>query len=432
MKSIIFASIKFKPPTKSGKRKFKNLLKYFEKRDGSLRREQYYQLREQAGAYLKHPDRLTALDLEDLKGRGGTYEQIQERLRALKDMGVDDKDQRWVDRGMGSTWSDIYQRADALKGKRVLARALVISPDPALMEHVPEERQIELVMRTTERTINQWMTENGWGEMPYSYVVHDKENEQGKRMLHTHVIMPGTVKLDDIDATGRQELILRKHHLRDYRRTAARSFQEELEIVLGRERSKELIREREKSLIEQRRTDWIEQNPRSDKEEKEYARRQLTTRMYTTMSVMRMLERDKKNREQKKEFKQRQGQEHLYIYLKGQKDAERRKAQERIREAGIDAEIDKYKERDELLDQQIIEERKREKARLKKQHQRALMKDKLEQTFGKLYDAKYKGMAHAGWRDVFEELEQHPLPNRQPEQQPQRDRSLDDLFPSLD
>ena len=119
-----------------------------------------------------------------------------------------------MDRGMGDTHRQITRRSVELAGSRTTARMWIISPDPELMEHIPEERRMEVLGRTTERAIEYWYDDNGWGKPEYSYVMHDKQRSQdGKQMLHTHVVTPGSCDLGD--GLGRIDHVVRKPHIRN-------------------------------------------------------------------------------------------------------------------------------------------------------------------------------------------------------------------------
>ncbi len=151
----------------------------------------------------------------------------------------------WVDRGMGSSREDILRCSDERRSRQVQLRDLVFAPDPHLMKHVPEDRRHRVMERTTDRSMQTWFAENGWGEAEYSRVLHDKE-ENGRDQVHSHVVMAGTIQPDPL-------LKRRKHrvdrvHLEDLRRTASKTFIREMERELGKEKVQEILRDRDAAI----------------------------------------------------------------------------------------------------------------------------------------------------------------------------------------
>lgn len=208
----------------------RHLLKYLQYRDGSVRREAF----------------LSAGRGQDCRYPAGVSDHIRPAHRAA----------RWVDRGMGETYRQIANRAYVWRGRSVLARTWVVSPDPELMRHVPEGRRFEVVRRVTEKTLERWYGDNGWGQPEYSYVIHDKHRvKDGEQMVHAHVITPGTIPIDAAEDAARVDHYIKKPHIRDLNRAAAEAFTEELERVLGRERAHEVLRERDARLERERHPD---------------------------------------------------------------------------------------------------------------------------------------------------------------------------------
>ena len=172
-KPIIIASLKFK---KRGQVKaLRELCKYLQYRDGSVRRDAYL------GEEHRYPDGLS------------DYIAPQNR------------DPKWVDRGMGETYKQIASRAFDWQGRRMLARSWVISPDPALVAHIPQDQRLPLMQRLTERTVALWYDDNGWGMPEYSYVLHEKLTRHGLPQPHAHVITPGTIPLEPSQAVSAGE-----------------------------------------------------------------------------------------------------------------------------------------------------------------------------------------------------------------------------------
>ncbi len=224
-KAIIFTSIKFK--RRGETKSLRDLLKYLQYRDGSVRREAF--LSAEQGVEVRYPE--------------GVSDHVLPAHR----------DAKWVDRGMGETYRQILDRARQWQGRSVLARTWVISPDPELMRHVPESKRFEVVRNVTEKTVERWYSDNGWGTAEYSYVIHDKHRaKDGEQMVHAHVITPGTIPIDALEDLGRIDHYVARPHFRDLNRTAAEAFHEELGRVLGKERAREVIAERDARLERER------------------------------------------------------------------------------------------------------------------------------------------------------------------------------------
>jgi hypothetical protein len=220
-KTTIIADMKYK--RRGEHSNLRELLKYLQYRDGSVRRDAY--LSADPEAEFRYPE--------------GVSDYVKPTHR----------DTRWVDRGMGETYSQIGKQAEQWQGRSVLARTWVISPDPEIMRHVPEGKRFELVQRVTEGTIERWYSDNGWGQAEYSYVVHDKHrSSDGEQMAHAHVITPGTVPIDAAGELGRIDHIVKRPHLRDLNRTAGEVLEEEMGRILGKERAQQVIAERNARL----------------------------------------------------------------------------------------------------------------------------------------------------------------------------------------
>ncbi len=202
---------------------FRNLLKYLQYRDGSVRRDAY------------------------MRGEGYGGPEISDHVKP------EGRAARWVDRGMGEGYGQISKKAHELQGRTILARTWVISPDPDLMAHIPPDQRLDVMRRLTERTVDAWYEDNGWGQPEYSYVIHDRQtNAERKQQIHSHIITPGSIPLDEAGTLGRADHIVRKHHIRDLHRTTAKIFELEMERVLGKDRVTEILREREERLLAER------------------------------------------------------------------------------------------------------------------------------------------------------------------------------------
>src|SRR5688500_6753469 len=112
-KPIIIARLGFKKPGQV--KGLRDLCKYLQYRDGSVRRDVYL-------------------------GDDGRYPTgVSDYVKSAH------RDPKWVDRGMGETYKQIANRAFDWQGRWTLARTWVISTDPELMKHVPEDKRFEVV-----------------------------------------------------------------------------------------------------------------------------------------------------------------------------------------------------------------------------------------------------------------------------------------------
>jgi len=81
----------------------------------------------------------------------------------------EEREERWMDGGLGNNYRDIYGRCAELQSRSVFGRRLVVSPDPRLMESLREAdpdtyaRRRELFTQAVENTIEGWADENAAG-----------------------------------------------------------------------------------------------------------------------------------------------------------------------------------------------------------------------------------------------------------------------------
>jgi hypothetical protein len=324
-KPIIIASLGFK---KRGQVKaLRDLCKYLQYRDGSVRRDAFL------GEEHRYPDGLS------------DYIAPQHR------------DRKWVDRGMGETYKQIANHAFDWQGKRTLARTWVISPDPELMKHVPEEWRFDVVRNVTERTVERWYSANGWGQAEYSYVIHDKHRvADGEQMVHAHVITPATIRVDEAGELGRIDHYVSRPHIRDLHRTAAATFEQELGRVLGKERAQELIAERNARLERER--------------DPGRGRRERFGKLRTLADIMQLLEAEREARRANRERKKRrrnaqqiQAELRMYARYVNEERQKRREADYRrmaaVRQQQQDAELNHERSHHRSRIEQIIERGKR-------------------------------------------------------------------------
>jgi len=310
-KPLIIAKLGFKQ--KGQVKGLRDLCKYLQYRDGSVRRDAY--LTAEQGAEVRYP--------------AGLSDYVTPRHR----------DAKWVDRGMGETYHQIANQAFAWQGRYNLARTWIISPDPELMKFVPEDKRFEVLRNVTEQTLERWHSDNGWGQPAYSYVIHDKQRStDGEQMVHAHVITPATIPVDEAGALGRVDHIVRKAHIRDLHRTVGQTFEEELGRVLGKERAQEIIAERNAPIEH-------EQHPSKDQRER-------LKKLKTLADVMQLLKAEKAARRAKKDQKkdrrrkhQRQAELRMYARYVGEKREKRREADylrvKATRQQAQDGELDR-------------------------------------------------------------------------------------------
>jgi hypothetical protein len=320
-KPIIITSLKIK---KRGQVKaLRDLCKYLQYRDGSVRREAFL------GPEHHYPE--------------GVSDYVRPGNR----------DPKWVDRGMGESYKQIANRAYDWQGRRMLARTWVISPDPELMKHVPDEKRFEIVRNVTEQTLERWYSDNGWGQPEYSYVIHDKHRvADGEQMVHSHVITPATIPVDEAGELGRIDHYVTRPHIRDLHRTTAEAFEEELGRVLGKDKAQELIAERNARLERER--------------DPGRGQRERFRKLRTLADIVQLLEAErearraqKENREQKRNRQQIQAELRMYArYVSEERNKRREADYQRIaaaRQEEQDTELEGERTRHRARVAQIIE-----------------------------------------------------------------------------
>lgn len=105
--------------------------------------------------------------------------------------------ERWLDRGMGGSITEIAERCDAYQSEHVLMFSLVINPQPDLIRMVPPEKREQFVRHLTERTMNDFFDARGIDTgVEWSAVLHhcqtDGDEAPGQHNPHTHIVLPGT------------------------------------------------------------------------------------------------------------------------------------------------------------------------------------------------------------------------------------------------
>lgn len=106
--------------------------------------------------------------------------------------------ERWHNRGLGQSITEIDRLCQQYKSDHVLAFTLVFNSNPELMAMVPVEQREAFVCELTETTLDKFFEARGIDSgIEFSYVLHHRESEDkqapGLHDPHTHVILPGTV-----------------------------------------------------------------------------------------------------------------------------------------------------------------------------------------------------------------------------------------------
>ncbi len=149
-KQMCVSNVKYKKPTQHEGKRMKNLLKY-----------------------------LTYRESRDEKARhaGGQ--------------------ERWMNRGMGQSATEIAELCEAYQSEHVLLFSLVINPNVDLIRMVPPDERETFVKQLTERTMNNFFDARGIDTgVEWSAVMHhrmtDGEEAPGQHNPHTHIVLPGT------------------------------------------------------------------------------------------------------------------------------------------------------------------------------------------------------------------------------------------------
>lgn len=153
--------------------------------------------------------------------------------------------QQWVDRGMGSDPAAILQCSDQMNSRFTQLRDIALPPDPYLWPHIPADRRHAVMSRVVERSMSKWGRDNQWGTLDYSYILHEKEEDESEK-LHAHIVLPGTIQPDPV--LSRRHHRIRSPHLEDLRRTASAFFIKELEREVGPERLAQILKERDERI----------------------------------------------------------------------------------------------------------------------------------------------------------------------------------------
>jgi hypothetical protein len=105
--------------------------------------------------------------------------------------------ERWVNRGMGGSATDVADRCDAYQSEHVLVFSLVANPNPDLIQMVAPEDREQFVRRLTENVVEDFFDAQDIDTgVEFSYVYHsrftDDAEAPGRHDPHTHIVLPGT------------------------------------------------------------------------------------------------------------------------------------------------------------------------------------------------------------------------------------------------
>jgi hypothetical protein len=105
--------------------------------------------------------------------------------------------ERWANRGMGHSATEVADRCDAYQSEHVLLFSLVANPNPDLIQMVAPEDRERFVCRLTENVVEDFFDARDIDTgVEFSYVYHnrftDDKEAPGRHDPHTHIVLPGT------------------------------------------------------------------------------------------------------------------------------------------------------------------------------------------------------------------------------------------------
>jgi hypothetical protein len=105
--------------------------------------------------------------------------------------------ERWINRGMGGSSTEVADRCDAYQSDHVLLFSLVANPNPDLIQMVAPEDRERFVQHLTENVVEDFFdTRDIDTGVEFSYVYHsrftDDAEAPGRHDPHTHIVLPGT------------------------------------------------------------------------------------------------------------------------------------------------------------------------------------------------------------------------------------------------
>lgn len=146
-------------------------------------------------------------DQDQLMGKLKYFEYRDDKQTHAHQRGEGER--RWIDRGLGDSYSEIARTAKALAtiglAKDVAARTLVIAPQMDFMAAIPEEAREKTLAELTETTIEQWFAQANLPTPEYAFVIHrgdvaenrvdgqDKDLQRSEAYYHSHVVLAATI-----------------------------------------------------------------------------------------------------------------------------------------------------------------------------------------------------------------------------------------------
>jgi hypothetical protein len=166
-----------------------------------------------------------------LRGKLKYFQYRNDKHDHVAQRGSQKRPERWRDMGLGRNYGEILKSCQALQSKDVLAWTWVVSPAPDLLALVPEDQRRELVRAVTEAIVTEYYEARGVDVPAYSYVLHDRDTEDGAQQLHTHIVLPGTVET----ILGREPFFNNKKdgHVDLFNQIADKQFEMALDRTIG-------------------------------------------------------------------------------------------------------------------------------------------------------------------------------------------------------
>lgn len=145
--------------------------------------------------------------------------------------------ERWLDRGMGASVSEIAERCETYQSEHVLMFSLVINPNIDLIRMVPPEQREQFVRQLTERTMNDFFDARGIDTgVEWSAVLHHRQTDgaesPGQHNPHTHIVLPGTYY--DADEGRRKPLYFSRNRSVDHIELLHEVTQENMVALMDR------------------------------------------------------------------------------------------------------------------------------------------------------------------------------------------------------
>jgi len=173
------------------------------------------------------------------QGLRATLRYLQYRDERNNHLAQNHNYERWYDRGLGHHYRDIFKACDHLQSKHVLAWTWVLSPDPELMQLIPEDERRDALADLTDSIVEDYYESRDLDTPEYSFVIHRAMTKPENGLeplehLHVHVVLPGTTThgiCDRVPVYNNTE----KGHDRLFREVGTKHFAETLDDLVGLE-----------------------------------------------------------------------------------------------------------------------------------------------------------------------------------------------------